>query len=336
MDRRQVGSFQASVIGLGCNNFGDFTDEAQSRRVIDAALDLGIDYFDTADIYPPKDPGRSEAILGAALGARRNKVRIATKFGLNLGQPSGRADPAWIGTAVEESLRRLQTDRIDLYQIHRPDSTTPIGDTLAALGRLVEAGKVLEIGCSNFSPVQLREAMQAARQLGLKGFAAIQNEFSVLHPASGDDVLPVCREHGVALVPFFPLASGLLTGKYRRGTPFPQDTRLKNPARWGNHFVPEKEIDAVEALIEFAQARGRTLLELAIGWVASHPGVAVVLTGATRPEQLEANARAASWAMTADEVDAVSAVVRRYVAGQAALNATMLKDKETAEGIVRG
>ena len=285
---RQIGKLQVSLTGLGCNNFGWRIDEAQSRRVVDAALDSGINFFDTADIY---DKGHSEEFLGRALGKRRPEVVIATKFGMKFDETHYRAKPEYVRQAVEDSLRRLGTDYIDLYQIHQPDPDTPLADTLGALEELKRAGKVREIGCSNFSAAQIQEA-------GGK-FASVQNQYSLFHREPEAEVLPECERQHIAFLPYFPLANGLLTGKYRKGRPLPKGSR--GDAGWGPKMFTEENLEKVERLIQFAEGHGHTLLELAFSWLAAIPVVASVIAGATTPEQVRANASAASWPLTSDE-----------------------------------
>ena len=299
METRPIGSLEVPVVGLGCINFGGRLDAEATARVVHAALDAGVAFLDTADVYGGT---HSEEFLGRALAGRRDQVVIATKFGSHLDErrPGG-ASPEYIRQAVEDSLRRLGTDRIDLYQLHRPDPSTPIADTLAALNELVRAGKVREIGCSNFSVPQLREA-EAAVPPGGKGFASVQNEYSLMHPEPETaGVLEECARAGLAFLPYFPLASGLLTGKYRKGQPVPAGTRLSE----GGYFagtLTDENLERVEGLIAFAEARGHTILELAISWLLSRPVVASVIAGATRPEQIRANVAAAGWQLTAEDL----------------------------------
>lgn len=298
---RRIGELEVSVAGLGCNNFGMRIDEAGARAVVDAALDAGVTHFDTADLY---GGGKSEEFLGVALGSRRDEAIVATKFGMRP-PPDGLSggEPTWVARAVDESLGRLGTDHIDLYWLHQPDRNTPIGNTLEALHRLVEAGKVRELGCSNFSATQLDEAADAATQLGVRPFVTVQNEYSLLHREPEAEVLPACARHGLSFVPYFPLASGLLTGKYTRGAEPPEGTRL---ARWPSERVEgllnDERFDEVEGLARFAAARGHTLHELALSWLAANPLVASVIAGATSAEQVRANAAATTaWALTAEE-----------------------------------
>lgn len=303
MEMRRIGSLAASVVGLGCNNFGWRIDAAASTAVVRAALEAGITFFDTADIY---GKGASEEILGRALGVRRRAVVIATKFGKPMDEHRRGARPEYLRRAVEDSLRRLGTDYIDLYQIHEPDPAVPIADTLGALDELVRAGKVREIGCSNFSAEQLRDAA-AATAPGAARFVSVQNEYSLLHRAPEQDVLPECERQRLAFLPYYPLASGLLTGKYRRGRPRPEGTRISQMERYGG-LLTEQNLDIVESLAELAEARGHTLLELAFSWLLARRTVASVIAGATSSEQVRANATAAAWTLSAAELEAVEAV----------------------------
>ncbi|MEW5928136.1 MAG: aldo/keto reductase [Gemmatimonadota bacterium] len=303
MRKRKIGSLEASVVGLGCNNFGTRIDEAATREVVDAALDAGIRFFDTADTY---GKGLSEEYLGRALGARRAEVVIATKFGSRMDEERKGARPEYVLRAAEDSLRRLGTDYIDLYQIHRPDPEVPIADTLGALDELVRAGKVREIGCSNFSAEQLREAEAAAR--GRARFVSVQNEYSLLHREPEAEVLPECGRQGLAFLPYFPLASGLLTGKYRRGQSAPEGTRITEGG-WRSDVLTDENLERVEGLIAFAESRGHTLLELAFSWLLARPAVASVIAGATSPAQVRGNAAAAVWELTDADLAAVDAIV---------------------------
>ncbi|WP_437303388.1 aldo/keto reductase [Sorangium sp. So ce388] len=300
MEKRRIGSLEVSVVGIGCNNFGGRIDEQRTAAVVDAALDAGINFFDTADFYGGT---RSEELLGRALGGRRSQVIIATKFGLPLDdERKGGAKPAYIQRAVEDSLRRLGTDWIDLYQIHRPDPETPIGDTLDALDALVRAGKVREIGNSNFSASQLRGAEEATRK-GAARFVSVQNEYSLLQREPELEVLAESERLGLAFLPYFPLASGLLSGKYLADRPAPEGARLSTPGdRLTARFLTEQNRGAAEALAAFASSRGHTLLELAFSWLAGRPTVASVIAGATSPEQVRANAAAVGWRLTADDL----------------------------------
>lgn len=288
MQTRRIGSLAVTVVGVGCNNFGGRLDEAGTRAVVHAALDAGIHFFDTADIY---GGAKSEELLGRALGRRRDDVVVATKFGFDDG-----ARPDAVRRACEDSLRRLGTDRIDLYQLHRPDEKTPIADTLLTLDRLVEEGKVREIGCSQFSVEQMREA--GGR------FASVQNEYSLLHRAPERDVLPECSATRTAFLPFFPLSNGLLTGKYAdraRGATPQAASRLATDERLSARTLTSHNLATAQSLADYAASRGHTLLELAVSWLLREPVVASVIAGAMTAEQVRANAAAASWALTASE-----------------------------------
>jgi aryl-alcohol dehydrogenase-like predicted oxidoreductase len=305
MQTRRIGSLTASLVGLGCNNFGRRTDERRTAEVVAAALDSGINFFDTADMYGDT---LSEQYLGRALAGRRKDAVIATKFGWALdAERTGGASPAYVRRAAEDSLRRLGTDHIDLYQLHKPDPTVPIADTLAALDELVKAGKVREIGCSNFSAAQLREA-EAAVRAGAARFVSVQNEYSLLKREPEQEVLPECERLGIAFLPYFPLASGLLSGKYRLGRPAPSGSRITPDGRFSD-LLSEGMLRRVEALIAFAETRGRTILELAFSWLASRKPVASVIAGATSPEQVRANAAAADWRLTAEELAQVDRIL---------------------------
>jgi aryl-alcohol dehydrogenase-like predicted oxidoreductase len=294
MKQRIIGSFAVSVVGLGCNNFGGRMNDAETEMVVNAAIDAGINFFDTADIYGGT---KSEVALGRALGKRRNYIVLATKFGAPIDDQHKGADPTYVRQAVEDSLRRLGTDRIDLYQLHLPDAGTPIADTLDVLNELVIAGKVREIGCSNFSTQQLAEANRISNDSHLARFVSVQNEYSLLkRDPETNGVLDECAQTGTAFLPYFPLASGLLTGKYRYGQPAPQSTRLSMPA-FADRLTEDK-LATVEQLIAFAEARGHTILELAFSWLLRQPAVASVIAGATKPEQITANVNAASWSIT--------------------------------------
>lgn len=303
MDTRRIGSLEVSVAGLGCNNFGKRLDADASASVVQAALDAGITFFDTADVYGGT---KSEEYLGRALRGRRDRALIATKFGMKVDEQRKGARPEYVRRAAEDSLRRLGTDHIDLYQLHTPDPTVPIADTLGAMDELVRAGKVREIGCSNFTAEQLREAERAARP-GAARFVSVQNEYSLLHRQPEREVLPECEREGIAFLPYFPLANGLLTGKYRRGRPAPRGSRIGSG--WHAELLTDENLDIVEELISFAESRGHTILELAFSWLLSRPVVASVIAGATKPEQVKANAAAANWKLTSEELAKVDQIV---------------------------
>lgn len=304
MERRAIGTLEVSLAGLGCNNFGFLIDAARAREVVGAALDAGVTFFDIADVY---GAGTGEEMLGAALRGRRDRVVIATKFGGLIGgdKDKGGASAAWIRQAVDGSLRRLGTDYIDLYQQHHPDPDVPVEETLTALDDLVRAGKVREVGCSNFSVAELDDALEAAAQAGLARFASVQNELSLLRREQLAGVLPACDRDGVRFLPFFPLASGVLTGKYRRGAEPPEGSRLAAmPAM--RPVLSDATFSAVGRLAGYAADHGRTLLDLALAWLAAFPAVASVIAGATSPEQVLANATAIGWDLTPDQRDEVT------------------------------
>ena len=300
MDTRTIGSLTVSIVGLGCNNFGRRVDEDGTRRVVDASLDAGVTFFDTADIYGGT---RSETFLGGILAGRRDRIVLATKFGMEVAPDKVGAAPDYVRRALHDSLERLQIDHVDLYQLHEPDPTVPIADTLAVLDELVREGLVREIGCSNFTAAQEREAAEAVVD-GSARFVSVQNELSLLERADETDGLAGAAEQGLAYIPYFPLASGVLTGKYRRGEPPPPGTRLS----FYDETIGDDEFDRLDALKRFAEERERTLLELAIGWLLSLGPVASVITGASRPEQIEANVAASTWRLSAAELAAVSAL----------------------------
>jgi aryl-alcohol dehydrogenase-like predicted oxidoreductase len=286
-----------SRVGLGCNNFGGRIDFDATRAVVDAALEVGVTFFDTAAVYG--NGGDSERFLGEILEGRRDTVVLATKFGW--GQERGDGSPETARRSLDESLARLRTDYVDLYYLHKPDPTTPIAETLGALDELVNAGTARAIGCSNFSAEQLSEADSVAQKMGLTRFTVLQNHYSVIKRGDDEDVLPLCRELGVSYIPYFPLASGLLTGKYHRGEPAPDGTRL------AGRKIEDEQFERVEACTAFAEERGHSLHELAICALASTPGVGSIIAGATKPEQVRANAAAAgAWRLDLDELDALA------------------------------
>jgi len=291
---------RVSVVGLGCNNFGMRCDQAQTRAVVAKALDLGVTLFDTADVYGPR--GVSEEYLGKALENRRGDVIVATKFAMPMGEsPLMRGGSRrWVMKAAEASLRRLGTDYIDLYQMHFPDAGTPIEETLRALDDLVRQGKVRYVGCSNFSGWQVVEAAWTAKSANLAQFVSAQNFYNLLERNVEKELVPACNAYGLGVLPYFPLASGLLTGKYKRGEAAPAGTLL-SAARFAG-ALNDKNFDRMEKLAQFAAGAGHTLLKLAIGWLASQPHVPSVISGATSPEQVEANVRAAEWKLSAAEL----------------------------------
>jgi len=285
-----------SVVGLGCNNFGRRIDLEATRAVVDAALEQGVTFFDTANTY---GRGQSEEFLGEVLEGRRDQVTLATKFGMDMGDGKGpRGSRDYIMQAVEASLRRLRTDTIDVYWYHRPDGVTPIAETLEALDELVRRGSVRAIGASNFSAQQLEEADAVARERGLTRFTALQNEYSLLVRDAERDVLPACERLGIGFVPFFPLASGLLTGKYRRGEAGPSGARLSDREQ----IASDEQFDLLDALQSYAGARGVSLVDVAIGALIARPVISTVIAGATKPEQVRANAAAARWLASDEDV----------------------------------
>ncbi|MBK8739033.1 MAG: aldo/keto reductase [Betaproteobacteria bacterium] len=303
MESRNIGSsgLRVSLVGLGCNNFGARVDLPGTRRVVDRALDAGITFFDTADSYGNR--GGSETCLGEALGERRQRIVLATKFASPMDdtQTLKCASRRYIMSAVEASLRRLKTDWIDLYQLHWPDPLTPMEETLRALDDLVRQGKVRYIGCSNLAPWQVADAMWTARHHGLHGFISTQDEYSLLVRDVEKTMFPVLGAYGLGLLPYFPLAGGLLTGKYKRGAPLPAG-RLRSAKASAERFLTERNWAIVEQLDAFCAARNRTLAELAFSWLASHREVSSVIAGATTPEQIDINVAAAGWHLTPDEL----------------------------------
>lgn len=315
MEIRNLGNsgLRLSLVGLGCNNFGGRIDEAASERVIDKAFDLGITHFDTANVYGHFSPsgaenfsgkGGSERILGKYLGERRKDIVLATKFSSRMdqeGRLSGASRRHAI-EAVEASLQRLRTDWIDLYYVHKYDPLTPIEETLRALDDLIRSGKVRYAAMSNFPAWRAVEAVWTARCHNLDGFVGCQDELSLLARHNQKELMPALAAHGVGFVPFYPLAGGALTGKYRRGAPMPEGGRLTGGKRYADRFFSEKRAETVEALASFAEAQGRSLIELAMSWLAAQPQVASIIAGATSPEQLEANVKSVGWEMTAEDL----------------------------------
>jgi len=304
MEIRNLGrsGLRVSLVGLGCNNFGGRIDLEASRKVIHKALDLGITLFDTADNYG--EMGGSETAMGQILGGRRKDIVLASKFAMpmNKEETLKGASRRYIMSAVEASLRRLKTDWLDLYQLHRPDPLTPIEETLRALDDLVRQGKVRYIGCSNLPGWQVVEAEWTAKHLGLNAFVSCQDEYSLVVREIERELVPAMQKYDLGLLPFFPLASGLLTGKYKRNAPMPAGTRLTSTQRLADRFLTEENWRIAERLGDFAASRGHTLLELAFSWLAERPQVASVIAGATKPEQLEQNAKAAGWKLGAEEM----------------------------------
>jgi aryl-alcohol dehydrogenase-like predicted oxidoreductase len=312
MQIRNLGGsgLRVSAVGLGCNNFGQRVDLEGSRKVIHKALDLGITLFDTADIY--SDMGGSENVLGAVLGDRRKDIVLATKYSKPMatdGTKQG-ASRRYIMNAVEASLKRLKTDYIDLYQQHDYDPLTPIEESLRALDDLVRQGKVRYIGNSNFPAWRVAEAEYVARAMNVSRFVSCQDEYSLVVRDIEKDLLPAAEEYNLGLLPFFPLASGLLTGKYRRGEAAPGDTRFGKIARLRDRYVTPRNEEIVDKLQAFAQARGHSMLELAFSWLAARPQVASVIAGATRVEQVEQNVKAIAWTLSAEEMKEIDGITK--------------------------
>jgi aryl-alcohol dehydrogenase-like predicted oxidoreductase len=313
MRDRQFGTtgLRVSPLGLGCNNFGSRLDPAAARSIVHAALDGGITVFDTADIYGLR--GGSESILGEALGARRKNVVLVTKFGLPMddeGQLKG-GSARYIATAIEASLKRLKTDWIDLYYLHRPDTTTPIEETLQALDTLIAQGKVRYIGCSNMSASQIVEAQRISQAKGLHRFIACQDQYNLLSRQIEAEIIPAIESHHLALIPYFPLASGMLTGKYAFGAPIPAGSRMSYQ-RYSDRFLNDENFRVVESLRAFCANRGRSLLELAFGWLLSKPFVGCVIAGASSPEQIYQNAAAIDWRLDAAEMVEVDRLTSKH------------------------
>jgi aryl-alcohol dehydrogenase-like predicted oxidoreductase len=314
MEQRNLGrsGLIVSAVGLGCNNFGGRSDREATRAVVHKALDLGITFFDTSDTYG--DNGASEEYLGRALAGRRDEIVLASKFARPMDRPmdqGGRLQGAsrrYIMSAVEASLTRLNTDRIDLYQQHIADPRTPIEETLRALDDLVRQGKVRYIGCSTLSAWQVVEAQWTSTHLGLDRYVACQERYNLLERQLDRELMPVIQSYGLGLIPFSPLANGLLTGKYRRDAPLPAGARLTTTPRTAERYLTEENWAVVERLRAFCAARGCSLLELAFGWLLHRPAVASVIAGATTPEQVEANVRAASWAPSREDMDEIDRI----------------------------
>jgi aryl-alcohol dehydrogenase-like predicted oxidoreductase len=304
MRTKKLASLDVTVVGLGTNNFGFFMDDQESvDRVIDRSIDAGINFFDTADVY-----GLSEERIGVALKGRRDKLLLATKFGSPMGEGKSGGKPEYVHRAVERSLRKLQTDHIDLYQIHRPDPDTPIGETLEALGELVRDGKVREIGCSNFTAEMLRDA-DAAVEEGAPKFVSVQNQYSLLERKDEHEAIPECERLGIGYLPYSPLAGGLLSGKYARGQAAPEGTRLSRYGDRASAMLSDANFDKVDALSAWAADHGHSLLELAIAWLAAKPFISSVIAGATKPEQVSANVAAGEWELSPTEVTEIEGVV---------------------------
>lgn len=312
MQLRNLGQsgLRVSTIGLGCNNFGGRIGLEETRAVIHKALDLGITLFDTADTYGER--GGSETLMGQILGDDRKRIVLATKFAMPMDDVGVKVGGSrrYIMQAVEDSLRRLRTDWIDLYQMHQTDPRTPIEETLRALDDLVRQGKVRYIGCSNYAAWQVVEAAWTARSNGLNPFVSHQDEYSLVFRKPEAELMPASRKYGLGMLPYFPLASGLLTGKYRRNAAMPANARLTKTARLADRYLTERNWRIAEALGDFVEARGRTMLELAFSWLLAQAPVTSVIAGATLPEQLEQNVKAGAWAISAEdlaEIDRITA-----------------------------
>lgn len=306
MQLRTIGTseLKVSALGLGCNNLGGRLDEAATTAVVHAALDHGVTLFDTADVYPMGGAGRSEELLGKAIGTRRGDVVLATKFGYAAGTGGSRQS---IVRSVEASLKRLGTDWIDLYQFHKPDPDTPVEETLRALDDLIRAGKVRHVGCSNFAAWQLVEAQFLARELGANRFIATQSEYSLVARAVEADILPVCGKYGIGLLPFFPLASDILTGKYQAGVPAPQGSRLAKSEGLAQRYLTPENLDIAARLSPMAEDLGGELIDLAFAYLLASPAVPSVIAGASTPDQIARNARAAAFSLTPDGMDRIRA-----------------------------
>jgi aryl-alcohol dehydrogenase-like predicted oxidoreductase len=305
MKTRRIGPLEVSVVGLGCNNFGTRLDADATANVVSAAIEAGVTLFDTADTYGGT---LSEVFLGRALGARRNQIVLATKFGMSIKRAPAGAAPGYVRATIDDSLRRLATDRIDLYQLHTPDPSVPIADTLGVLDDLVRAGKVIAIGCSNFSLAQLREA-QAAVPEGAAHFVSVQNELSLLHRKDLADVLPECAARSVAYLPYFPLAGGMLSGKYQGAAGKTATGRLAAGGPLADRFRAPANAALVDQLTALAAGYGHTLLDLAFAWLLAFPAVSSVIAGATTPEQVRANVATAGWELGELELRALAAVL---------------------------
>ncbi|HXK33970.1 MAG TPA: aldo/keto reductase [Dehalococcoidia bacterium] len=313
MDFRNLGNsgLQVSVVGLGCNNFGTRIDAGGTKAVVAKALDLGINFFDTADVYGGR--GKSEEFLGEALKGKRHGVVIATKFASPMGEGPHMMGGSrrYIYAAVDASLRRLGTDYIDLYQMHAPDRRTPIEETMRALDDLVRAGKVRYIGCSNYDGWQVADAQWVARSQRLTPFVSAQNQYNLLERRIERELVPACEKFGLGVLPYYPLASGFLTGKYRPGEAPPEGTRLAGAGPRAEAILNERNFGVLRRLEDFAQQRGHTMTDLAVGWLASKPYVSSVIAGATKPEQVEQNVTAAEWRLTPEELAEVDQITRR-------------------------
>ena len=313
MEYRNLGSsgLRVSLVGLGCNNFGMRLDLQQTRAVVDRAFDLGITLFDTADMYGSR--GGSETQLGKILGHRRKDIVLASKFGMAMSDDGTKigASRRYIMSAVEDSLRRLKTDWIDLYQLHQPDPLTPLDETMQALDDLVTQGKIRYIGCSNLPSWQVVESQWISKSMGLNRFVSCQDEYNILNRNVEAELIPAMQKYGCGLLPYFPLASGLLTGKYKR-TEMPEGARLTDMPTFANRiYLTDDNFDIVDNLNKFAHKTGHSILELAFGWMASRPTTASIIAGATKPEQIDANVAAVNWVLSQSEIDEVDKISAR-------------------------
>nr|ADI17631.1 predicted oxidoreductases (related to aryl-alcohol dehydrogenases) [uncultured alpha proteobacterium HF0130_20P23] len=313
MEYRNLGSsgLRVSLVGLGCNNFGMRLDLEQTRAVVDRAFDLGITLFDTADMYGGR--GGSETQLGKILGHRRKDIVLASKFGMAMSDDGTKigASRRYIMSAVEDSLRRLKTDWIDLYQLHQPDPLTPLDETMQALDDLVTQGKIRYIGCSNLPSWQVVESQWISKSMGLNRFVSCQDEYNILNRNVEAELIPAMQKYGCGLLPYFPLASGLLTGKYKR-TEMPEGARLTDMPTFANRvYLTDENFDIVDNLNKFAHKTGHSILELAFGWMASRPATASIIAGATKPEQIDANVAAVNWVLSQSEIDEVNKISAR-------------------------
>ena len=313
MEYRNLGSsgLRVSLVGLGCNNFGMRLDLEQTRAVVDRAFDLGITLFDTADMYGGR--GGSETQLGKILGHRRKDIVLASKFGMAMSDDGTKigASRRYIMSAVEDSLRRLKTDWIDLYQLHQPDPLTPLDETMQALDDLVTQGKIRYVGCSNLPSWQVVESQWISKSMGLNRFVSCQDEYNILNRNLEAELIPAMQKYGCGLLPYFPLASGLLTGKYKR-TEMPEGARLTDMPTFANRvYLTDENFDIVDNLNKFAHKTGHSILELAFGWMASRPTTASIIAGATKPEQIDANVAAVNWVLSQSEIDEVNKISAR-------------------------
>ena len=313
MEYRNLGSsgLRVSLVGLGCNNFGMRLDLEQTRAVVDRAFDLGITLFDTADMYGGR--GGSETQLGKILGHRRKDIVLASKFGMAMSDDGTKigASRRYIMSAVEDSLRRLKTDWIDLYQLHQPDPLTPLDETMQALDDLVTQGKIRYIGCSNLPSWQVVESQWISKSMGLNRLVSCQDEYNILNRNVEAELIPAMQKYGCGLLPYFPLASGLLTGKYKR-TEMPEGARLTDMPTFANRiYLTDENFDIVDNLHKFANKTGHSILELAFGWMASRPTTASIIAGATKPEQIDANVAAVNWVLSKSEIDEVDKISAR-------------------------